>query len=88
MLTHLTEELESLLTDKAVGTDTNTRIVQKSESNLIGNELLLENLRELECVKARRGVSSHGYKDLGVEHPTRNRVKKDPEEAMIRDMYQ
>ena len=80
--------MESLLTNNLVGTGTNTRIEQKSEYNLIQNELLLENLRELERIKARRVVSSHGCKGPGVGHPPRNRVKKDPEEAMIRDMYQ
>ena len=63
---------------------------QKGESNLIGDELLLENVRGLECIKARRGVRSHGYKDKdpGVDYPPRDQVKKDPEETMTRDMYQ
>ena len=41
-----------------------------------------------EIQKARRGVSSHECKDPGVNHPPRNRVKKDSEEAMTRGMYQ
>ena len=72
ILTHLTEELKSLLTEKTVGTGTDTRMEQKNESDLIGNELLFENLRELERIKARRGVSSHECKDSGVGHPPRN----------------
>ena len=61
---------------------------QQSESNLIRNEYLLKKLRKLERIKVRRGMSSHGYKDSGVGHPPKNRVKKDSEEAMTQDMYQ
>ena len=84
----MTEEVESLLTDDLVGTGTNTGTEQQSESNLIGNEYLLENLRKLERIKARRGMRSRGYKDPGVGRPPKNRVKKDPDEAMIQYMYQ
>ena len=89
-MTRLTEELKSLLTGKTVGAtcSTNTRAEHENESNLIGSEFLSENLRDLEQIKARRSVSSHGYKDPGVHHPPRSQVKKDPEEAMTRDMYQ
>ena len=65
----------------------NTRAEYESESNLIVYEFLLENLRHLEHIKVRRGLSLHGYKDPGVHHPPKNRVKKDPEEVIIRDMY-
>ena len=63
------EELKSLLTERTAGTGADARMEQKSDSNLIGNELLLENLRELEHIKATRGRSSHGCKDSGVNHP-------------------
>ena len=86
ILTCLTEEVESLLTDDLVGTGTNTGMEQQSESNLIRNEYLLKKLRKLERIKVRRGMSSHGYKDSGVGHPPKNRVKKDSEEAMTQDM--
>ena len=43
ILTRLTEELDSLLTDDLIGTGTDTRMEQKSESNLIGNEFFFEN---------------------------------------------
>ena len=70
-----------------VGTSTDTRAEQDSESNLMGNEVLSEHLRDLERSKAGRGTSSHGGKDPGVHRPPRHRVKKDLEEAMIRDTY-
>ena len=57
------EELESLLIGKIVGTSNNTKVEQESESNMIGNELLLEILRELERIKASRGIGSQGHKD-------------------------
>ena len=79
--------MKSLLMDRTAGTSADTRMEQKSDSNLIENELLLENLRESERIKASRGMSSHGYKDSRLNHPPRNRAKEDPEEAMIRGMY-
>ena len=60
----------------------------ESESNLIGNEYLLKTLRKLKNIKALRGVNARGIKDAGVGHPPKKRVKKDPEKAMIDDMYQ
>ena len=48
----------------------------KSESNLIGNEFLSETLRYLDHLKARRELSSRGYKNPGVHYPPRNRVKR------------
>ena len=44
----------------------------EGESNLIGNEHLLKTLRELESIRALRGVNSWGVKDGGVGHPPRN----------------
>ena len=55
---------------------------------MIGNEHLLKTLRELESIRALRRVNSWGIKDVGVGHPPRNQVKKDPENIMIDDMYQ
>ena len=60
----------------------------EGESNLIGNEHLLKALRELESIRALRGVNSRGVKDGGGGHPPKNRVKEDPERSMIGDMYQ
>ena len=60
----------------------------EGESNLIGNEHLLKTRSELESIRALRGVNSRGIKDVGVGHPPRNRVKKDPEKTIIDDMYQ
>ena len=88
ILTCLTKELKSLLTGKTMGISTNARVKQESESNLIGNKVLSGNLCDLKHIKARRGISLHGYKNPGVNHQPRNQVKKDPEKAMIRDMYQ
>ena len=88
ILTGLTEELEFLRTNEAVGNSTGTVSEHESESNLIGNEHLLKTLRELESIKALRGVNSRGIRDPGVGHPPKNRVKKDPEKVMIDDMYQ
>ena len=87
-MTSLTRELESLLTDEATGNGTNTAIEHEGGSNLIENENLLKTLRELDNIKALRGTNSQGIKDAGVGHPPRNRVKADPEQAMIDDMYQ
>ena len=80
----MTEELKSLRTGEGVGASVNTRTEHESEPNLIGNDFLSENLRYLEHIKARRGLSLHGHKDPGVHHPPKNQVKKDPEEAMPR----
>ena len=60
----------------------------EGDSNLIGNGHLLKTLRELESIRALRGVSSQGVKDGGVDHPPRARVKNDPEKAIIDAMYQ
>ena len=43
----------------------------EGESDLIENEHLLRTLRELESVRALRGVSSQGGKDGRVGHPPR-----------------
>ena len=71
---------------QGIGTDTASEHV--GESNLTGNEHLLKTLRELESIRALRGVNSLGIKNAGVSHPPSNRVKKDPEKTMIDVMYQ
>ena len=38
-------------------------------------------------IATRRGMNLQGYKDPGVLHPPRNRVKVDPESTMLHDMY-
>ena len=48
ILTGLTQESNSLLTDDLVETSTSTGMEQQSDSNLIGDEHLSENSRELE----------------------------------------
>ena len=87
ILNHLTKELKSLRIDKETGVSTNSRTECENDSNLIGYQFLSENLRYLEHIKAKRGLSSHGHNDPGVHHPAKNRVKKDPEDVMMRDMY-
>ena len=87
-MTGFTKELESLLTNETVENGINTASGHESESNLTGNEHLLKSLRELENIKALRGVNSRRIKDAGVGHPPKNRLKKGPEKAMIEDMYQ
>ena len=67
---------------------TDTTSEHEGESILIDNEHLLKTLRELESIRALRGVNSRGIKDVGVGHPPRNRVKKDPKKTIIDDMYQ
>ena len=59
----------------------------EDESELIGNEDLLENLRHLESIRALRGVSSRGVKDGGVGHPPRARVKENQERAAVDNLY-
>ena len=87
VLTELTKELESVLAgkDRRIGTDITHE--HKGESNLIGNRHLLKTLRELESIRALRGVNSRGIKDVGVGHPPRNRVKRDPEKTIIAVSY-
>ena len=60
ILTELTEELDSVLAgkDQRIGTDSTHE--HEGESNLIGNEHLLKTLRELESIRALRGVNSGG----------------------------
>ena len=48
----------------------------------------MKKLRELESIRALRGVNLRGVKDGEVGHPPRNRVKEDLEKTMIQDMYQ
>ena len=57
ILTGLPEELESVLTGQKRGIGTDTTSEYKGESNLIGNEHLLKTLRELESIRALRGVN-------------------------------
>ena len=73
-MTTSTEELDS--------------VQDEGESELIGNEHLLEKLRELESIRALRGVSSRGVKDGGVGHPPRARVKEDHKNTMVDTVYQ
>ena len=88
ILAGLTEKLESVLADERSGIGTDTANEHEDESSLIGNEYLLKTMRELESIRALRGVNPLGIKDVGVGHPPRDRVKKDPEKTMIDDMYQ
>ena len=87
-MTGLAEELEFLRTNEAAGNGTGTVSEHESESNLTGNEHLLKTLRELENMKALMGATLCGIKDAGVGRPPSNRVKTDPEKAMMDDMYQ
>ena len=45
-------------------------------------------LRYSDAVRSRRGTNSRGSKDPGVFHPPKNRVKVDPEQAMVNGMYE
>ena len=62
-------------------------VQDEGESELIGNEHLLKKLRELESIRALRGVSSRGVKDGGVGHPPRARVKEGHENTATDTMY-
>ena len=81
IMTQVIEELHALRNDETNGE-------YKSKSDLTGNEYLWENLRRLDHIRDRRGVSSTGRKDSGVGHPPRNRVKEDQEDIMVQGMYQ
>ena len=72
ILAGLTEELEFLRANEATGNGTDTATEHESESKLIGNEHLLKTLRELESIKALRGVNSWGIRDPGLGHPPKN----------------
>ena len=69
-----------------IGTDTANE--QEGESSLIGSEHLLKTLREFDSIRALRRVNAWGIKDVGVGHPSRDRVKKDSEKTISHDMYQ
>ena len=72
ILIGLTEESESVLTGQNRGISTDATSEREGESNLIGNGHLLKTLRELESIRALRGVNSRGVKDGGVGHPPKN----------------
>ena len=75
-----TEELDTVQDDNTVQ--------DEGESELIGNEHLLRKSRELESIRALRGVNSRGVKDGGVGHPPRARVKEDQENTAVVNLYQ
>ena len=58
ILTCLTVELDFILREQNRGIGTDARSDHEGESNLIGNEHLLKTLRELESIRALRGVNS------------------------------
>ena len=82
-----TEEFNSLRTEsnEESGTDTGEDSQGEPESRRSG-QMGMKSLY-FDEIAARRGVNSRGYKDPGVMHPPRNRVKTDPEGAMLHDMY-
>ena len=84
------QDEESILqpSTKELKTERRDNPVQcENESDLIGNEDLLEKLRRLEGIRASTRVNSHGMKDQGVGHPPRARVKEDQEWAATVNSY-
>lgn len=88
ILTTGTEELNSLHADSYDQASTDTRIDSEGEPESSEFEHLSTNASYFGKVRAKRGTNLQGWKDPGVLHPPRNRVKVDQERESVLNMYE